>query len=294
MMRYLRLMRVKHYIKNMLVFMPLIFSGNALNFFFLKKTILGFFAFSLVASAVYIINDIHDLEYDKCHNSKKMRPIASGQISLGAASFTAVILVITSSALMLFTATNYTVWIFILSYIIINIAYSIKLKNIPLVDISIIVSGFILRIAFGGAIINTHVSSWMYLTVMSMAFYLALGKRRNEILHSDSVHRAVLQSYTPAFLDKMMYVTLGLTVMFYSMWCVAPNEFVRSDILIWTVPLVLLICMRYSMNVESESCGDPAEVLLGDRILMVLVLIYVVFLITLFYGGCFICTLRVA
>jgi decaprenyl-phosphate phosphoribosyltransferase len=285
MRNYLRLMRIRHYIKNMLIFLPLIFSGNASDYHLLVKVIIGFISFSLAASMVYIINDIYDLEYDRNHETKKSRPLASGAVSTMQALMLAGGLAAVSVALIITVLNSPTTWFLLLSYVLINLAYSFGLKNISLVDITIIVAGFMLRVAFGGAIVSIGISSWMYLTVMAMSFYLAFGKRRNEMHKNGFSSRAVLKHYSVQFLDKMMYVSLGLTVMFYSMWCVTPNDFIKGDRLIWTVPLVLLICMKYSMDVEGDNNGDPAEVLLSDKVLILLVSLFAGQLMLLFYGA---------
>ncbi len=285
MKNYLKLMRIKHYIKNLLIFLPIIFSGNAFNFDLSAKAVVGFVIFSLVASIVYIVNDIHDLEYDRNHQIKRNRPLASGVISIRHAWMLISILTFVTIVLTVAVQSTPQVWILLFTYAFINLAYSFGLKNFTLVDISIIVAGFILRVAYGGEIVDVDISSWMYLTVMAMSFYLAFGKRRNELQKNGHSSRSVLKHYSEQFLDKMMYVSLGLTVMFYSMWCVAPNDLIKGDRLIWTVPLVLLICMKYSMDVEGDSSGDPAEVLLGDKVLILLAGLYAALLIFLIYGA---------
>ncbi len=286
---YYSLIRVKHYIKNLLVFLPIVFSGNLFDPFYLWTTILGFFTFSFGASAVYIFNDICDLNDDENHSKKKNRPIASKRISVRYASVLAAILVILSMTLQLVAFDSFSGILYLGIYILINCLYSLGLKNIPLVDVSIIVAGFILRVVFGGVINDIPISSWMYLMVMAMSFYLALGKRRNEIRRFGSNNRKVLIHYTEGFLDKMMYVSLSLSIVFYSMWCVIPeNSIGKNSGLIWTIPIVLLICMRYSMNIERESDGDPAEVLLNDKALLGLVALYGVVALGLVYAPNFV------
>lgn len=286
---YYRLIRVKHYIKNLLVFLPIVFSGNLFVPSYLWITILGFFTFSLGASAVYIFNDICDLNNDENHSDKKYRPIASKRISVRNASVLAVVLVILSVTLQILAFDSFSGILYLGIYILINCFYSLGLKNVPLVDVSIIVAGFILRVVFGGVINDIPISSWMYLMVMAMSFYLALGKRRNEIRKFGGNTRKVLIYYTEGFLDKMMYVSLSLSIVFYSMWCVIPeNSIGKNSGLIWTVPIVLLICMRYSMNIERESDGDPAEVLLNDKALLCLVALYGIVALVLVYAPNFV------
>lgn len=280
---YLKLMRVHHYLKNILIFLPLVFSQNLFDISLLKKALLGFCSFSILSSIVYIINDIQDVEKDRVHPTKCYRPIASGAVSEEKAFKLAIGISIIGIALNFFAdGFNLMSWIFIIVYLLLNFAYSMGLKNLPIIDISILVSGFLLRVLYGSSITGIEVSKWLYLTVMSMSFYLGLGKRRNEYLKQGDKTRSVLKYYNHNFLDKNMYMCLGLTIVFYALWCVDPMTIERysNSNIVWTVPLVMLICMKYSLNVESESDGDPVSVLLSDKILIYMVCIYII--ITLF------------
>jgi len=176
---------------------------------------------------------------------------------------------------------NIMVGIYIIIYVIINLFYSLGLKNIPLLDITILVSGFLIRVLYGGAVIDVEVSNWLYLTVISMAFYLVIGKRRNEIISSKKETRKVLKYYTKEFLDKNMYMCLALAIVFYSLWTMDYNS--GNSMLIWTVPIVILICMKYSMNIELGGDGDPTEVVYEDKILLLLIAIYGISLISCIY-----------
>lgn len=281
---FLKLMRVKHYIKNVLIFAPLVFSGNLFNINLLLRTAFGFVSFSLLASTIYILNDIKDLEYDKLHPIKKYRPLASGEIKQKQALKLSIILFIAAGIINnYFINTTYS-FIYLLVYLILNLSYSLGLKNVPLVDILIIVFGYILRVVYGGEINAIIISPWMYLSVMSLSFYLAFGKRRNEIKKNGNSARTVLKYYNESFLDKNMYMCLTLTIIFYSLWCVSPNDIINNtSILMYTIPLVIIICIKYSMNIEGDSYGDPADVLLNDKVLMSLVTFYGVILTLIIY-----------
>ncbi len=275
MKKYLKLMRVKHYIKNILVFLPFIFSGQLLEPFYLVRALIGFCAFCLLSSAVYIFNDIRDAERDRLHPTKKNRPIASGAVSKRAAYVLGICLVLATAVLQYFSqAVEWYTFVFLIIYLLLNLAYSMKLKNIPIVDVAILVSGYVLRVLYGSALGGIEISRWLYLTVISMSFYLGLGKRRNELIRQDdAAKRNVLQFYNQSFLDKNMYMCLALTIAFYSLWAVDPITIARINTgnIVWTVPLVILICMSYSLHVERDSDGDPVEVLLGDKLLLSLV-----------------------
>lgn len=268
MKNYIILMRPKHYLKNALIFFPLVFSGLMFKNQNFLSCLFGFIAFSLSASTIYIINDIRDKEKDRNHEKKKNRPIASGKVSVPNAIILACILLFVSLGFQFLAVGKiaHLSCLYILVYILINLAYSFGLKNVPLVDVTILVIGFLLRVFYGAAIIGVEVSNWLYLTIISISFYLGLGKRRNEIRKSGAKSRTVLESYNKEFLDKNMYMFLALTIVFYSLWCASSPK----AAMIWTVPFIILLCMRYSMDVESDSFGDPVDVIYSDKFLLLL------------------------
>ena len=279
-MKYVKLLRIKHYIKNVLIFLPVVFSGNLLSISLLGRTIIGFISFSLVCSFIYIINDISDVERDRNHPTKCKRPIASGDISIKTAySIAFICLLFSVSICTLFL--GFPSLVCILSYLVLNILYSKKLKNVPIVDVTILVSGFFLRVLFGSLITGISISTWLFLTIIAISFYLGLGKRRNEMrLQNDGgMTRKVLKFYNYAFLDKNMYMCMALANVFYALW--AADHSIHK--IIWTVPLVIVISMTYSLIVEGDSEGDPVEVILHDKLLTSLLLIYGVTIIVIMY-----------
>ena len=278
---YLKLMRIKHYIKNLLIFLPLIFSLNFYNVEMCFTTFIGFLLFSLTCSIVYIINDIQDVEKDRNHPEKCKRPIASGNVKVKEAYILAIVLLTLILAIAIISKMNLNSLLILGLYLVLNVAYSKGLKNIPLADIVILVTCFLLRVILGAILINVAVSNWLYLTIISFSFYLSLGKRRNELERSTESGinvRDVLKYYNKSFLDKNMYLCLALTIIFYSLWCVDPINIEKfgTNYLVFTVPLVMIICMKYSLNIEGDSYGDPVEVLLADKILIILVLLYII------------------
>ena len=161
-------------------------------------------------------------------------------------------------------------------YFVLNILYSFGLKNIPILDVAIIVLGFIIRVLFGAILLGIEMSNWLYLTILSLSFYLALGKRRGEISNGNNKTREVLNYYNKDFLDKNMYTFLAISIVFYSLWATDVTMVANTqNKLIWTIPFMIIICMKYSLTVEGDSHGDPVEVLLSDKVLMALVLLYV-------------------
>lgn len=288
MKKYIKLIRPHHYIKNALLFFPLIFSGHLFDIPQLCSLIYGFFSFSLISSVVYIINDINDADNDAKHPTKCKRPIAAGLISKKAAALTAVLLFILAVGLN-WLADGFGVYsyIMLLTYMLLNILYSFGLKNVPIVDIVILVSGFVLRVVYGAQITDTAVSGWLYLTVMSLSFYMGLGKRRGELINTAAPNntRKVLKYYTKDFLSKNMYMFLTLTIAFYSLWCMdslTAERHTNGNFII-TVPLVILICMKYSMNIEGNSDGDPVEVIRRDKWLIALVALYALAVLCILY-----------
>lgn len=280
MKEYLKLIRVKHWLKNGLVFLPLFFSINLLNVPLLVFCILAFFTFSLTASIVYVINDIEDIEKDKNHPIKKKRPLASGKISIGNAKITIGILGFLTIILMgiLYQSTkNILLFIVPILYLIINILYSKVLKNIPIIDVVIIVTGFVLRVMYGGLVVNVEVSKYLYLMIIFGSFYLGFGKRRNEIVKNGDKSRNVLKMYNKEFLDKNMYVALALAIVSYTLWCVDPTTIARigNEYIFWTIPLLMVILQLYSLDIEGNSYGDPIEVILRDKKLLVTSILYV-------------------
>lgn len=279
MRKYIRLARPHHWIKNLLVLLPLLCSGHFLEWQRLQKGLWAFFAFSLLASAIYCVNDIRDREKDRQSRTKCMRPVASGAVSVPHALMFCLLLLAAAVACgVLAAGEDLQCYLALSAYFLLNLGYSLGLKNIPLVDIAILVSGFLLRMLYGSAVTDIVLSKWLCLTVLAASFYLGLGKRRNERLGQSGQcgePRAVLRYYSESFLDRNMYMCLALAVMFYALWTVDDLTVIRvgSEGLVWTVPLVILICMKYSLDIEGESDGDPVEVLLHDRILLLLVLI---------------------
>lgn len=281
---YLKLIRVKHYVKNLLIFLPLFFSGFYKDFDKTLSCIVGFVLFCLISSIIYVFNDLSDIEKDRLHETKKNRPLASGAISVKCAYvviFSLLFCCLLLIGLLIFLKSNLYALLLPLLYIIINILYSKGLKNVVLLDVVILVSGFLIRLFFGGILIDAEVSNWLYLTVMSGAFYMGFGKRRNEFIRNKEKTRKVLKYYNKEFLDKSMYVCLTLTIVFYSMWTVDPIVVGKlgNHLLIWTVPLLMMILFQYSLSVEKDSDGDPVEVVLHSKSLMTTALIYIITII---------------
>lgn len=285
MKNYLKLMRVHHYIKNLLVFAALVCSGKLFDMEKLISGIAAFLIFCMVSSIVYIVNDVCDSKKDKNHPTKCKRPIAAGTVSPGSAWILAAVLFIIAAVCNCLIFSPVATALLIL-YFAMNIAYSFGLKNVPLVDITILVAGFLIRILYGAIVTNIAISNWLYLTVIAMSFYFALGKRRNELRWvGDKGTRQVLKAYPIGFLDKNMVMCMTLANVFYALWSVDKKtiEFYNNQYLIFTVPIVMLITMKYSLDIEGNSVGDPVEVLFRDKVLIVLCAVYLAVMFMLLY-----------
>lgn len=281
---YLKLMRIHHYIKNFLVFAALACSGQLFHWDKLLSGITGFIAFCMVSSVVYIINDIRDVEKDRKHPTKCKRPIAAGTVSVKQAWGLAALLLLIA-AICNFLTFHWASTLLLALYLVLNLAYSFGLKNIPIVDITILVAGFLIRVLYGACVTEITVSNWLYLTVITLAFYFALGKRRNELKQlGGGETRKVLKAYPVSFLDKSMSMCLTLANVFYALWSMDENTVSSyNEYLVFTVPIVLLITMKYSLDVEGDSDGDPVEVLLHDKVLLTLCVVYLAVMFTILY-----------
>ncbi len=283
-----KLMRPRHYLKNALLFVSITFSGKLFEFDTLLKVIYGFIAFSLLSSAVYTLNDIFDANADRQHEIKKFRPIASGAVSVVNAYILVFCLLLLSTICNnMHNGSLLKSLLFMALYFLVNVGYSLGLKHIPFVDITLLASGFLIRVLYGAVIINSEVSSWVSLTVISISFYLGLGKRRNELKKSNgqAMTRKVLLHYSFNFLDKFMYLCLALSIVFYALWSADIEVIARygTNKLIWTVPFVIILMMKYSADIESDSHGDPVDVVTNDKVLIIMVIIYAIVMLLLIY-----------
>lgn len=277
MKKYIELLRAKHYIKNALIFVPMFFGGLIFDENKMSDGLLGFIAFCMISSAIYVLNDLRDIEKDRKHPTKKYRPLASGKVKPQQGVMVMIGCLLLACIISILIENIYAAMLLGM-YFVLNVAYSMGLKNKPIIDIVILASGFVIRIFYGGAVTNVEISKWLYLVVTVGSLYMGLGKRRNE-LKKQKETRDVLKYYNVAFLDKNMYVCVALTNVFYALWTFEmPNTKIS-----WTIPIFIILLMCYSLDVEGESDGDPVEVILHDKILMVLVFVYAICIFTLLY-----------
>lgn len=262
------LMRPRQWIKNIFVLAPLIFSRQFLDIAAVTDALLAMVLFALASSSVYIVNDYADIKNDRKHPVKsKTRPLASGQVS------------IIHAALLLFVLYGLLVFAFfympkvilvILIYMALNIAYTFVLKHQPVIDIFTIAIGFVLRVYVGAVALLVPISSWMFVTTLCLALYLASVKRRQELALSGAEGRTVLQRYTVSLVEKYAEMSATGALLFYSLFVMTA----RPELVI-TIPLVLFGLFRYWYVVEALGGGEsPTDALLSDWYLMVTVLLW--------------------
>lgn len=270
---YLELFRVKHYIKNLLIFTTIIFGADLFtNDFY--KILIGFISFSLMSSAIYIINDIIDYDLDKKTPVKKNKPISSGKISKDKALKISILTFFLSLILNYFTYSLFS-YLYLLAYFLLNLFYSFYGKNIPYLDLLLIVTFYIIRIDYGAMILNVTVSLILNLTVIFGSLYLILTKRRVEIENKKC--RKVLKKYDKKRLRIFSIISLILMLICYVIWCLMQH----IKYIMFTPILVLLIFIRYDKEAKKSLDGNLVDVLLNDKILTLICILYVIIIISL-------------
>jgi len=269
---YITELRIKHWVKNLFLFAAPFFGGVLFRDSTLYLTLPAFVSFSLCASAVYIINDIVDIKNDLLHPTKSKRPVASGAVSKKNAVLVALMLTVTSSFISFRISPNF--FGFIVLYFLIQMAYSIYLKHIPVADIFCVASGFVIRVLAGGAAFNVEVSRWLFLTMFMISLMLASGKRIGEavLLNVNAqAHRKSLDFYSVATLNEILLISSSGALIAYALYTVE-----QFSNLIYTVPIVTFGLFRYLLLVKKGS-GDPTEALTKDRLIVFTVIIWLLF-----------------
>ncbi len=298
----IKVSRPVHWIKNLALFAALIFSGQLLVKIQLARVFWAFIAFNFATSAAYIFNDVFDVKSDRKHPIKKNRPIASGKLSVPVALSTAFAFALV--ALYLASGLNSLFFFLVLGYLILQIVYSLGLKNITIIDILIIATGFIIRIYAGAFIINAHLSVWFLLCVISVALFLASGKRRAElnlIKETATVTRKSLIKYKRELLNS--YVTMFGNASWMSWALFSFFESPKATVPVWlflaelsrtttinkllmvTIPIVIFGIMRYEALIFEGRSEAPEKLFLTDKSLIVSILLYGAIVYWIFYGG---------
>ncbi|HVB02730.1 MAG TPA: UbiA prenyltransferase family protein [Chitinophagaceae bacterium] len=284
---YFKLLRPKDWAKNLFLFIPLFFSGNLFNWIKLEKLAWGFLAFSLIASSVYILNDYRDIEVDRNHPVKCSRPLASGSVSKTVALGIMSVCIIAGFALSLVLRTKFT---FVLGiYFLLNVAYSFGLKNISILDILILAIGFVLRVKAGGILAFVVISQWLIIMVFLLALFMAVGKRRDDVLirmKSGKDMRQSVKGYNLDFLNVCLAIVCAIIIMAYLMYTVSPEVNARfgSYRLFYTALFVISGIMRYLQLIYLENnSGSPTKLLFGDRFLQINLLLWIISFYVILY-----------
>ncbi|MCC6866463.1 MAG: decaprenyl-phosphate phosphoribosyltransferase [Ignavibacteria bacterium] len=285
----IKLIRPKQWIKNFFVFAPLLFSRHIFEPAFLLPSIAAFFIFSLASSAVYIINDILDVESDRVHPKKKYRPIASGEISVKQSVIFLVILILAVISGLIFSNTLFA--LVIILYLITNLLYSLNVKSIVLLDVFFISFGFMLRVLGGAAAINVNVSSWMILTTIFISLFLAISKRRSElsqIVNKDNIdkQRKVLKDYSVEFADQINTIAAAGTIISYALYTVSERTVFTfgTEKLIYTTPFVIYGIFRYMYLMHQKNLGEsPTSIVTKDIPIILDVLAWFIFSLIIIY-----------
>ncbi len=256
---YLKLLRPHQWLKNLMLYFPLFLGGLASDLSLLISGIIPFAAFCLASSSTYIINDIIDAPNDAHHPKKKYRPIAAGKISPQAGYVLSAALLLLSLALA-WHVHGVFFWILV-GYVGLSISYTVKLKDVAIVDLFCISIFFILRLEAGGEAFSINVSAWLFLSVFLLALFLATGKRLCERSHLGDTagdHRKSLNDYPAGLLDGIMYMTGGAVLVTYTLFVISRHG------MVYTVPLCCFGLLRYMFRVKSGAGGDPTYALLQD------------------------------
>ncbi len=264
-----RLVRPRDWLKNVFVLMPLPFALGATGTFDPVVVAVGLAAMSLVSSAAYVFNDLWDADRDRAHPDKQHRPIAAGAVSPVAAGVLCAGLAAVGGALA-FVGAPPSAGIVLLAYIGLQLVYTLYGKHLPLVDVVLLSSGFVLRVLLGCALVGVAPSSWLLLCSSSLALFLALAKRRGDLLRGvDDTHRPSLAGYSLVFLEQSLTIAAGLTIMAYALYCMdAPVLVPGREFL--TLPFVVFGVLEYLRMVHVHAAGAaPVNVLLSSRSLLV-------------------------
>lgn len=274
-----RLIRVEQWTKNLIIFFPAFFAGELFYRTTLINTIQAFISFCFIASGIYIINDYIDIEKDKNHPVKKNRPLASGKIPKKIALFLLAIFIFISFAISIYLLSNFLITELILLYFIINIAYSFYLKNIALVDITCIASGFLIRVFVGGFAANVPISNWLVLITFLLSMSIALGKRRDDLVIDveNEKLRKSLSGYSLEFVNISLVVMAVISIVCYIMYCVSNDVVTRmhSDkIYITAFPVIMGVLRYLQLVLVYNNSGSPTKILLKDRFIQAIILVW--------------------
>ena len=279
-MPYILLMRPHHWIKNLFLFLPLFFAGEVFNIEKLINTTIGFFAFSFIASSIYILNDYMDLEADRLHPEKRNRPLASGAVSKQSAILLFISCFLIGIGIALYIKTKFLFVLMI--YFVLNLAYSLGLKNISILDVIILSLGFVLRVKAGGVITYIAISQWLMIMIFLLSIFMAVAKRRDDVLiklKSGGDMRKSIKGYNLEFLNVVLSLLSAIIIVSYIMYTISPEvmDKWKTYRMYYTALFVIAGLLRYLQITFVESnTGSPTGLLYKDKFLQATLVLWVV------------------
>lgn len=279
-------MRPKQWIKNGFIFVPLLFDRKLFDVRYFLATLAGFGLLCLISSAVYLINDLTDLEADRAHPVKRKRPLPSGRLPVGLATGAAVALPLVAIPLGYVLKPGFTA--ILATYLVMQIAYSFSLKHVVLIDVMIIAAGFLLRVASGVVLVDVvRFSPWLYIFTTMLALFMGFGKRRHELIllqEDANNHRAILDQYTIKLLDEMIVIVTATTILTYALYTFSAEGLPENHSMMLSVPFVIYGIFRYLylIHVKGEG-GAPDEIALRDRPLQAAVALWGITIVLVLY-----------
>ena len=282
----LKTMRPKQWAKNVFLLAAIVFDRKLTNVDAMLHTIIGVIVFSMVASVVYIINDIADVEADRQHPTKRNRPIAAGKLPISVAWVSAIILALIAFPVAIWLSPNFA--LITLLYLVLNLIYSKWLKHEVLFDIILLASLYVIRVAAGVALINVvRFSPWIYIFTTFLALLMGTGKRRaelSEIADGPNAQRRVLDGYTLGFLDQLITLASGMTIITYSMYTFSAPNVPENHAMMLTIPFIIYSIFRYQYLLQVKGIGSaPEELVLSDRPLQLAIALWGLTVLVVFY-----------
>jgi 4-hydroxybenzoate polyprenyltransferase len=279
-------MRPHQWVKNGFVFAALIFDQKLTDIQALMQTIAGFILFCLISSTIYIINDLADIEADRKHPTKRLRPLAAGKLDPKVARVAAVVFVIISIPLGFALSIEFA--LIGITYLALNLAYSFSLKHVPILDVMVLAVFYVLRVGAGVSLVDVErFSPWLYAFTIFLALFIGIGKRRAEmtlLAEGANNHRRVLDGYSLPLLDQMTIIVSSATIMTYSLYTFSAPNLPENHTMMLTIPFVIFGIFRYLYLIQIEkSGGAPVEVLFKDRPLQITLAIYGIVVLFVFY-----------
>ncbi len=286
-MEYIKLLRVKEWIKNLFLFIPVFFAGKFFVIEDIQNLLIGFVSFSLIASSIYILNDYRDIESDRIHPVKCLRPLAAGTVSRQAAIFLLILCAV--AGLIIAYNLKFIFFLIVLAYFLMNLAYSFGLKNISILDIMLIAAGFVLRIKAGGVLASVGVSYWLTIMVFLLALFLAITKRRDDLYLKQSSGidiRKAIKGYNLELLNVLLAIVAAILMIAYIMYTISP--IVQSRLgtyrLYYTSVFVIAGLFRYlQITYIHQKSESPTKALYKDRFLQIVLILWIISFYAIIY-----------